>query len=569
MINNKSILILVVVAVLFSGALFVFNDFSNESLQLKEDIELYRISNQQLKSEKLNLKSELEAANKSIESIETQLQDIKDKPVLEVSIIEDESSPFSNILERTAKPDLFFITSHNDKDKAVCSDSELKHLDAWLRFHYVYKELKAASTSNDNSEFLSLFLLNANLSNRASIFQKSYSKALIDDLLQYSKKIQSVNEGEVILQRTHLVTDVKKFVQELYELGFPKSDSQCLTHNSVNVAASNNKYLSLSITYEEWMYSFWKRRLNDNLYQETELTLKLLSNILKTNSEADIPKTTFWRQEVIESDVMLQKFYSQFIVGRNYRGKGIVSVWTTNEIKPESLPDLYLIDTENNKHKLTHEASAQYPLEEQTTQPFMHTFLSDAPPKQLSSINFITTSNEDMFPSRFMEKPISDEEKLRLESLFEKEYFLKWKPLIGRWGVIKCSTNQYNKFENSKDIIFMFTKTCSNWQGEGVGGLTFTGIAKLDDNHNLQITNTYPVINGDIGIKKDFILDKDGDGNIEVILIIGYGVSSSEELVELQGNNWSIVQRLSDYSEGGYESFHELNRNQAHLKSSN
>jgi hypothetical protein len=516
----------------------------SENGRAKAEIELLKIENTSLLVRQSSLLSEVSAYAEAEKDIGADLYTLVDLP----SVID--------IYSRSTELEL-------------CDDDSLKKIESWLYFLVVYGEAKPHFSHMKKSDLIKKVMLNFSVLNDLTPSQSSHLRNMVDDLRDYHSKIVSVENWNSVLERaptngSYLNENIMNY---LYLNGANKTGNSCFSKSlqlGVNSIA-NHSHGHFGMPYETWLYTFWLRRFNEGLFIETEMALKVLSYMLPGTSKIVSKKMFYWPKmddtEIVE-DLSLNEFYAQYFIARNSQEKALV--WLDK--KNYKLKGMKLYGTSSVGRVYSFMSEIEGSLMDEMSTSYTYEFTSDIAISD--RILFLSESPSQGFTNTFKKSFIEIQEKEEIASFFGAIHELNWNPKMYGGKTVSCDHNPtVKKFSNGKKEIFIISKECTWYSGDGMQGPSMTAVITRQPDKSLVIDFSRLSFGGGLEISGDFIADEDNDGKLEVMIQNTGGLDSNEILVELDKASWSVIRLVSTYSEGGYERFHERAPNNALLES--
>lgn len=184
-----------------------------------------------------------------------------------------------NLFSRTKTLNPLTVSPYQTSTSTVCDKESKEVLDAWLQFLIIHIEFELNSVTYDKAIINEFLLSKAKLLNSLTPTQVKLFRPLTKHLLEYHKIITSKNNWQSQMKNLEMIsnaTGAGNSMEEIYKLGYPKSDNPCFT-TKLSLEISSPPMVALSkITLEKWFYTFWARRFSEDTMSTTYLGLKLL-----------------------------------------------------------------------------------------------------------------------------------------------------------------------------------------------------------------------------------------------------------------------------------------------------
>lgn len=531
--------------------------------------------------------SDLESTQQAIHDLQSKLNESRKKKralKAEIKQLQPSSDKFTSsqrklnelaakIFDRTKSPSLITVTPYNSKVLSQCTGESRKVRDAWLQFLIIYSQFELKSVTYNNAIVKEILFSKAGLLNSISPSQVALLKPLTANLLKYHKKIISVDDWSTKLEQLERVVhsgDDGTILEKFYAAGYPKSDDLCFTSPLLLEASSPPQHYSANTaSLEKWFYTFWVRRFSEGNMNATYYALELIELALSDKEDSMDQTFVYATPEVkiIDQDSLNTSplsIYQNLLVSRFQNNKRSILVGSDKSSgrKNPLHKTIYAFSGTVRGKAIQYLNAEESNSGEEGRPSHAHVFdINDGNVKPLSfySIKPVKGSLNEYLPAE-----LNDKESEEVKALMTKDFGSAWGIEATYQGKQNCAKTPgtVRSFRSKTNQIFLIEKKCSQWTGEGTAGPYIVAIAERNPSDGIFIKHRFLGLSGGLSVKSDYIADIDSNGNLELFLRISQGVSSSDFLVELDGNGWTQLRELGNYSEGGYEDYPERSINE-------
>ena len=479
------------------------------------------------------------------------------------------NSYINKIIRQSTLPALITLEIHRF-DLGACNNESKEVLFALLQYELAYTMLMSGQQKIDNNQ---LTYLAANYSNDTHKIHSDKAfiyMPLVNELLKYHKKITDINNWEeIFFEFSTKSYQPNWLISDFYANDFPKTNNSCFSEPlslTVNDGYSINSQLA-GISLEEWLYTFWLNRFQENDFDTTYNTLETVAHLPislgSINLETFVtmgPMTEKSAGDITKDSKIIKDTYKDIIYGfQSYKSEIQIPGNPVENISPVEY--IYpLVDQENNG-PLKFKEIQKSTINDDKIRIYWHHYTYDSQSKSLTQSALYTTSKHNI--EKFIYKPISvsDETKSKIYSALNTYYgHSEWDGRNTLQHHIHCIKNPgitLTGFKRENEYIYFLKSQCS------IGGdqnpiLLINAIIK-QQGETLAIIEATRGAPDMLQIDQGFIADLDNDGNIETLVNMANEAGTSLILVEFKKDDFNFFRWI--HFQGGDGEEYEQNLN--------
>ena len=510
---------------------------ANKNQQLQASVDRLSSSNKELRSQ-LDESGGLEAKEKTAEQVAA-------VAVTPPSSDNKITTVFGDLKQRS-----FMVLSIGDFDFERCDERSKEIVGAWLQFVLLYRQHDLKGFSRDKSSVKNSLIANAGLLNDLSEDDVISIRPLVSALMEYHRTITARTHWQESMATAVVAKGRDGVINEIYQLGFPKSDNACLASKiPLGMAVSAYRYYSGYTSLESWLYSFWARRYQEGTFDLTYLGLQLAEMAFEKTQKPEFSaliRRNMIRAQKPVSDLLPDIYHSLLVARVNRQG---INIAVGRESTPPKANVLYAFNQGGDDGVVSYVNTASYTLPYSEETHFTHQYRGSET-NDRAGYALYSTSQLDMPRNIYQKSGVDANDISNINALVGR--YLKGTHNVFQAGT-KCSAefsqDSVTSFENGSNKVFLLQKHCGTWVGEGTRGTDFVAIASRDGSGEMFLKHIYIGFGGRLNIDDGYIADLDSDGNIEVFIKMQSGLGSDSYLVELSGNNWDLLRNIEQINE--------------------
>ena len=523
--------------------------------ELKSTKAKLKLAKAKLKTTKVELSSiKIENSKLLAEKSTKQVTENSEQNINKNSLIKD-------ILKFTESPSIVQVYDRSN-ELQLCDDKSRNKLEAWLYFYIAYGKFRPELAVENHSNLLKQIISSFSFIDELTPKQFSYLRSMMTDLRDYHSKIVNTDNWKSTFESTPKNGGYrnKETMDIIYSNGFSRTENECFNSSLELGINSLDNHGYFGIPYESWLYTFWLRRFNEGLFDETAMVLNTLDYMLRDKPE-EVSKSLFYWSErndtgKSESSELLHDLYGRYLIARKNQDK--LFIWLEED--SENLKDIKLYNAFSLDGQYSFGPKKEAKLMDETSSSHVYELTDNV--ASAERITFLSTDPSVKLNNPFTSRKLESDENEEVLNLFSAIHELDWKPKRYNGDSVPCNQNPtIKKFSNGNKDTFLLLKQCNWYSGEGTRGPSIVAIISRNIDHSLTINFSYLKLSGSTVIKEYFMADEDNDGNLEVLLEDIDGLDNREILVELNENSWTVIREVSRYSEGGHERYFERESN--------
>jgi hypothetical protein len=540
-----------------------------ENKKLKKNLKVSKNDNDKLGEVNEKLQGDIDRLEVEVEGASKQLEDMveKNEPSYPKEVLFIEKA-----IQQLNTPSIITY-NYRGRSQEECSKQAQVLVDSWLQFLMLYSRLSLANVDINDFHINQLIVEHSNLLNEVSLQSLGIMAPLIRNLLAYHETVIGLNNwGEILNQSIEASSHPKakdSLIDELYKHGYPPTNDACL-YNALKINADG--YSGANVSIEEWLYTFWARRHSEGTMESVFVVLKLAELVLDNKVVDAVNTYVFERHKVdktgdIENNAKILDIYNNLFVSRSINGETALIV---NDI--EKKPDVNVVYPFINGNKfnaIQYLSTKSIMVGDESSLSFAHVYGStdsSVTGKGWGEFAFYSEELVVNSTSLYAEIEASSDEVKEVEKLIESDFGSSWAIDNTSLGIKYCSkkSGKVKRFINTINEIYVASKNCSRWSGNGMLGPYVLIVATRDDYGALFIKHQFIGSAGLVGslrFEHDYIADLDADGNVEIVISESGGLDTQKSLVELNGNGWSVIRKITGQSED-YEEYFERSSNE-------